>query len=97
MFTRGQFNASALLANSLALSGCSQETTADSYEVVAGLTWQLGALNGFKGAALGRELVGYATLAPSSHNTQCWKFALDGTGQAITILPNPTQILAPPG
>jgi hypothetical protein len=45
-------------------------------------------LNGFQGAALGRELVRYATLAPSSHNTQCWKFALDGTGQAITLLPD---------
>ena len=37
-------------------------------------------------AALMRELVRYATLAPSSHNTQCWKFrVLDG---AITIEPD---------
>ena len=28
----------------------------------------------------------YATLAPSSHNTQCWKFSLEP--QAITILPD---------
>jgi hypothetical protein len=27
--------------------------------------------------ALQRELVRYATLAPSSHNSQCWKFELD--------------------
>lgn len=33
-----------------------------------------------------RELVYYATLAPSSHNTQCWKFRLED--QAITILPD---------
>ncbi len=33
-----------------------------------------------------RELVRYATLAPSSHNTQCWKFRL--TDQAIFILPD---------
>lgn len=33
-----------------------------------------------------RELVRYATLAPSSHNTQCWKFQLED--QAITILPD---------
>jgi hypothetical protein len=35
---------------------------------------------------LGTELVRYATLAPSSHNTQCWKFALEK--DAITILPD---------
>jgi hypothetical protein len=28
--------------------------------------------------ALLRELVRYATLAPSSHNTQCWKFRMHG-------------------
>jgi nitroreductase len=31
-----------------------------------------------------RELVRYATLAPSSHNTQCWKFRLED--RAISIL-----------
>ena len=35
---------------------------------------------------LGLELVRVATLAPSSHNTQCWKFALED--KAITILPD---------
>ncbi len=38
------------------------------------------------GRALVSELVRFATLAPSSHNTQCWKFALEGT--TITILPD---------
>jgi hypothetical protein len=33
-----------------------------------------------------RELVRYATLAPSSHNTQCWKFRLED--HAISILPD---------
>ena len=33
-----------------------------------------------------RELVHYATLAPSSHNTQCWKFQLED--RAISILPD---------
>jgi hypothetical protein len=33
-----------------------------------------------------KELVRYATLAPSSHNTQCWKFRLED--QAISILPD---------
>lgn len=33
-----------------------------------------------------RELVHYATLAPSSHNTQCWQFRLGD--QSISILPD---------
>ncbi len=37
-----------------------------------------------------RELVRYATLAPSSHNTQCWKFRLrdQGPTRSITIEPD---------
>ena len=31
-----------------------------------------------------RELVRYATLAPSSHNTQCWHFHLQDRALAIT-------------
>jgi transcriptional regulator with XRE-family HTH domain len=41
------------------------------------------------GAALTRELVHCATLAPSSHNTQCWKFAVED--KAITIRPDPAR------
>jgi hypothetical protein len=33
-----------------------------------------------------RELVRYATLAPSSHNTQCWKFRIQE--RSITIEPD---------
>lgn len=33
-----------------------------------------------------KELIRYATLAPSSHNTQCWKFRLED--RAIAILPD---------
>jgi nitroreductase len=33
-----------------------------------------------------RELVRYATLAPSSHNTQCWRFTVDS--QRVTIRPD---------
>ena len=32
------------------------------------------------------ELVRYATLAPSSHNTQCWKFGI--AGRTVSILPD---------
>jgi hypothetical protein len=44
---------------------------------------------GPEGLSLGRELIRNATLAPSSHNTQCWKFALEQP--AITILPDPLR------
>jgi hypothetical protein len=86
--TRRQFalGAPALLGGSAILSACSQASNAERYEAVARQTWRLGALNGFEGAALGKELVRYATLAPSSHNTQCWKFAVGD--KAITILPD---------
>lgn len=36
-----------------------------------------------------RELVRYATLAPSSHNTQCWKFSIGR--DEISILPDLTR------
>lgn len=35
-----------------------------------------------------RELVNYATLAPSSHNTQCWRFRIDEKETTITVLPD---------
>jgi hypothetical protein len=90
MITRRKFVASTpwLVAGSLALSGCSREPEEDGYEAIAARTWQLGPSTGLSGRALGWELVRYATLAPSSHNTQCWKFALDGSGRSIAILPD---------
>jgi len=90
MITRRQFAASTplLAASALALSGCSAEPATDGYEAVAERTWQSGAVTNLGGAALGRELVRCAILAPSSHNTQCWKFALDTDGRSISILPD---------
>jgi len=88
MATRRHFTTTALLGSAALLSGCSSEPSDNSYESVADQTWRLGALTGFNGAALGRELVRYATLAPSSHNTQCWTFALDSTGKSISIQPD---------
>ena len=78
--------APALFGSSALLSACSQGTEAEGYDAVSARTWRLGSLNSFDGAALGKELVRYATLAPSSHNTQCWKFAIED--KAITILPD---------
>ncbi len=90
MITRRVFVGSmpGLAVGSLPLSGCAQEAPPDRYEALAGRIWEPEALTGFSGAALGRELVRYATLAPSSHNTQCWKFALDANGRSIAILPD---------
>lgn len=34
------------------------------------------------------SLVRYGTLAPSSHNTQCWKFLIDSEANSIRIKPD---------
>ena len=75
--TRRQLLATApvALAGATALSSCSTSTV--TYPEAVKQTWRP-----FDGAkterrALLRELVRYATLAPSSHNTQCWKFQLE--------------------
>ena len=58
----------------------------DSYESVAARTWSHGKDAAGDKASLLHELVRYATLAPSSHNSQCWKFRLEDG--AISILPD---------
>jgi hypothetical protein len=90
MITRRHFAASTpwLLAGPMALSGCSRKAAADDYETIADRTWQPAAATGLGGALLGQELVRLATLAPSSHNTQCWKFALGGDGCSIAVRPD---------
>jgi hypothetical protein len=80
MLTRREFAMTAPLL----LSACAPDR--ESHDAAAARTWRLGALTGLGGHALKRELVRYATLAPSSHNTQCWKFGLQE--RAITILPD---------
>jgi hypothetical protein len=77
-----------LIASAATLGACSA-STGENYESAVQRTWRVGPLQGLEGAALSRELVRYATLAPSSHNTQCWKFALEP--DAITILPDLTR------
>ena len=88
MISRRRFVATAptLLGGASVLSACSQGADTEGYEAVATQTWQAGSSAPIEGAALGQELVRYATLAPSSHNTQCWKFAVQD--KAITILPD---------
>ena len=68
------------------LSACSPASDPEGYEAVSASTWRTGELVGVGDAALTRELVRCATLAPSSHNTQCWKFAVED--RAITIRPD---------
>ena len=68
------------------LPSCSAETGLDSYANAADRTWRHGKFATGDKSALLRELVRYATLAPSSHNTQCWKFRLEDG--AISILPD---------
>ncbi len=70
-------------------SACSPGSGAEDCGAVAVRIRRAGPLVGIEGAALSQELVRHATLAPSSHNTQCWKFALEC--QAITIQPDPLR------
>lgn len=96
--TRRRFASSASLSlggfAGLGLSACSTEQDSESYEALVAQTWRVNSEPGQDGAApmpqpakaLGLELVRLATLAPSSHNTQCWKFALED--QAVVILPD---------
>ena len=77
-----------LAAGPLALCACIQTPAADGYEALAGRTWRLGSTTGLDGPSISRELVRYATLAPSSHNTQCWRFTLAANGRSITVQPD---------
>lgn len=88
MPTRREFTLSALAtaASLTTLSACSAGNQAASYEQAVQDTWRHGKGTAGDPSALQRELVRYATLAPSSHNTQCWKFRLEQ--RAIAILPD---------
>ncbi len=82
-------SAPAAFAGAPLLSACSSGADAQGYSAAAEQTWRAGSSLTIEGATLARELVRYATLAPSSHNTQCWKFAIKD--KAITILPDLTR------
>lgn len=82
--SRRQFNALGLGAPVL-VGGCSTGSLPAYDEAVQEL-WRHGRVDRSDAAAVKRELVRYATLAPSSHNTQCWRFGIEP--QAITLLPD---------
>jgi hypothetical protein len=94
MMTRRQFVTSAATVASTAcapvmlsgLQACSSGTGNLSYEETIQRTWRHTNGAAGEGAGLMRELIRYATLAPSSHNTQCWKFRVED--RAISILPD---------
>jgi hypothetical protein len=70
----------------LVFHGCAQQAVETPYEDAVRALWRHGAVDRSDAAAVKRELVRYATLAPSSHNTQCWRFGIEP--DAITILPD---------
>ncbi|WP_341890463.1 Tat pathway signal protein [Variovorax sp. YR752] len=82
MPTRRNLLRAASLAAVPALAGCDGN---DAYARLANETWRLPAAPP-EAMQLRRELVRCATLAPSSHNTQCWRFRLGERG--IDILPD---------
>jgi hypothetical protein len=89
MMTRRRFTiTTAALTNSFGLQACS--SAGESYDEAAQRIWRVGDAATLPPTELQRELVRLATLAPSSHNTQCWRFAIESP-QRITILPDLTR------
>jgi hypothetical protein len=62
------------------------ERATREHEELAGETWRIAASPPTEGAATLRELVRLGTLAANGHNTQPWRFRLDGGG--IAVLPD---------
>jgi hypothetical protein len=88
VMSRRQFAMSvpAALGSASLVSACSPAELSGDYQAAVDQTWRPGSGSTIEGAALSQELVRHATLAPSSHNTQCWKFRVQD--HAITILPD---------
>jgi hypothetical protein len=85
--SRRAFSAAAAAAmTSLALPACSFGSREISYTEAVQATWRRDQPVSAGQMPLLEELVRCATLAPSSHNTQCWKFALQD--DAISIIPD---------
>lgn len=89
MMTRRKFITTAAAtglgaAGVLAFHSFSKDSS--EYEHAVKQIWRHGERGSSDAPAVLRELVRYATLAPSSHNTQCWKFGLGD--QSVSILPD---------
>ncbi len=91
MISRRQFAISAglITANPMAIQGCTPSGRDGNYEEAVARIWRPPPQDLSNSALLRRELVRHATLAPSSHNTQCWKFAVEE--KSISIFPDLTR------
>jgi Nitroreductase family len=86
MLSRRQFvqTTAITLMSSVAAQSCSSSD--DGYEKAVSEIWRHITPIATNVIAVQHELVRYATLAASSHNTQCWKFKLEN--RRISILPD---------
>ena len=86
--TRKAFIGSAAVAaaGSLVYGFQASRSNDESYETATRDIWRHTDIPTRGDALLTRELVRLATLAPSSHNTQCWQFRIGPS--AISILPD---------
>jgi len=75
-----------MVGGAVVFGACSSQKTDESYEAVARRTWCHTEGRVDNRSLMQRDLVRYATLAPSSHNTQCWKFRIED--HTISILPD---------
>jgi hypothetical protein len=89
MMTRRKFITTAA-ATGLGATGLltyhSFNKSSSEYKNAVKQIWRHGEGGASNALAILRELVRYATLAPSSHNTQCWKFGL--SDHSVSILPD---------
>lgn len=87
MLTRRQFigTASAISIAPLIAGGCAMEGESP-YDAAVSRIWRHSKDSIGSRGLMHRELVRNATLAPSSHNTQCWTFRIEA--DAITIRPD---------
>jgi len=76
----------ALAGGTAAYTAGSFQRAASRYDEAVQNTWRHTTDKPVIDLAVNRELVRYATLVASSHNTQCWKFGIED--QRISILPD---------
>lgn len=87
MMTRRKFMATTAIAGAGgALTFYSLSQGKSEYASAVQQTWRHTETDTANPSLMTQELVRYATLAPSSHNTQCWKFRLGE--QSVSILPD---------
>ena len=91
MPTRRQFlwSTAGLGAGAIAMVAGDARLSRERYENATRALWREPVTSATGFTAVQHALVHAATLAPSSHNTQCWRFALEP--EAITILPDLTR------